>query len=48
MREENAPGIAEPLMEMDRAFGGFGLEVGGDIAKLKCHVLTPQCFKGDG
>ena len=32
-----APGIAEPVVELDLALGGVGLEIGRDVADAKCH-----------
>src|SRR5262249_44947565 len=39
MREEDGPGVADPVMETDRAFRGLSLEVRGGIAELKSHLL---------
>ena len=39
VREQDAPGVAEPLVEADVAFGGFGLEVGGGVADAKRHLI---------
>jgi hypothetical protein len=35
MREEDGPGAADPLVKLDRALGGFLLEVGGDAADVE-------------
>lgn len=40
VREEDDPAITNELMEVNRAFGGFGLEVGGSRAQAK---TTPAC-----
>jgi hypothetical protein len=42
MREEDAPRFAEPLVEVDGAFGRVLGEVGGDVAELDGHDgVTP-------
>jgi hypothetical protein len=38
MREENAPGRAEPIVKTHMAFRRIGLEVWGDVAELQSHV----------
>ena len=38
VREEDSPSVAQPLVEVDRAVGGLGGEIGGDVAQLKCHL----------
>jgi hypothetical protein len=40
VREENAPGVAEPFVELDRTFGGLSLEVGGNASKTKRHCFA--------
>ncbi|MNL53853.1 hypothetical protein D3C87_1771340 [compost metagenome] len=37
MREQDGPGIADPVMELDRAFRGFRLEIRCDVVDCKCH-----------
>jgi hypothetical protein len=39
MREQDAPAIAEPLVEMDMAFGRVGFEIGRNLTNLQSHVL---------
>jgi hypothetical protein len=43
MREQERPAVADPIMELDFSFGGFGLEIRGHSANLECHVLTSSC-----
>lgn len=31
------PGVPDPLVELNVALGGLGLEIGGDISKTKSH-----------
>jgi hypothetical protein len=31
MRKQNGPPVADPLVEMDGALGGFGGEIGGGV-----------------
>src|SRR5690606_36718146 len=33
VREEDAPAVAEPLVEADAAFAGVLLEIGGDVSE---------------
>lgn len=35
VREENGPGVADEIVELDGALGGLGVEVGGDGAKTE-------------
>ena len=35
--EEDAPAVAEPLVEVDFALGGLGLEVRSNVAKTDSH-----------
>ena len=41
MREQQRPAVADPVMELDLAFGGFGLEIRGHSANLEepCYDL---------
>ncbi|MCY1415612.1 hypothetical protein D9M71_311030 [compost metagenome] len=39
--EQDGPLIADPLVEVDRAFGGFGGEIGRFITNADCHVYPP-------
>src|SRR4029078_8998622 len=48
VREQNAPGIAEPFMEPDVALCGVGLEIRGDIAELECHLTLRCLMTGEG
>ena len=49
MREEHDPVVANELMEIDRALGGFGLEIRGDRAQAETRDrrvlvgLLPGC-----
>ena len=38
MREQQRPAVADPVVELDLALGGFGLEIRGHGANLKSHV----------
>ena len=38
--EEHGPRVADPVVELDRAFGGLGLEVRGGVAKLQSHFFV--------
>jgi hypothetical protein len=40
MREQKRPAVADPIMEFDLAFGGFGLEIRGHSANLESHIST--------
>src|SRR5450631_4178295 len=40
VREEDAPRVAEPLVEADVALTRVGLEVWGHVAKLQCHLAV--------
>src|SRR5262249_49764176 len=42
MREQNRPGIADPVVEVDPAFGCVGLEVLSRFANLQCHSRPPS------
>ena len=44
MREQQCPAIADPIVELDLAFGGLGLEIRGHGANLQCHS-RPLTFK---
>lgn len=37
MREQDAPGVTEPLMELDRALGSLSLEVRRNRTKTKMN-----------
>src|SRR5262249_24474210 len=37
MREQHAPGVADPVVKPDRAFGGVRLEVRCEVADLESH-----------
>lgn len=37
MREQDTPGVSEPLVELDRALGSLSLKVGRDASKTKRH-----------
>ena len=53
MREQHRPLVADPLVEIDLAFGGFGLEVRCRVANTQGHgnsfdggkagILSPGC-----
>jgi hypothetical protein len=38
VRKKHAPAVAEPLMEVDRAVGGFRSEIGSFITKSDSHL----------
>jgi hypothetical protein len=40
VREQQRPAVADPVMELDLAIGGFGLEIRGHSANLESHVST--------
>jgi hypothetical protein len=44
MREQDGPLIADPLVKVDRAFGGLGLEIGGGIADTQSHDCLLQVW----
>ena len=50
--EQDPPAVAEPLVEVDRALGGVGGEVGGGVAESYCHrrfllsSVTMCCGRG--
>jgi hypothetical protein len=51
MREQKSPAIADPVMELDAASRGFGLEIGGDGVDLERHdgphvILITDEFRG--
>src|SRR6476469_8878246 len=48
VREQHAPGIAEPFMEPDVALCGVGLEIRGDSAELECHLTLRCLMRGKG
>src|ERR1700752_4735142 len=49
MGEQDAPAVAEPLMEADLPLGGILFEIWGGIAKTKGHVLSPPMLSsGNG
>ena len=37
VREEDGPAVADPLVEVDGAVGGFGGEVGGGVVDAEGH-----------
>jgi hypothetical protein len=41
MREQHGPFVADPVVEMDVAFGGVGFKVGGGIADAQGHEEAP-------
>src|SRR3972149_3945413 len=46
MREQNAPGIAEPFMEADTTLRRIGLEIRCGFAKLEGHHNSPSPVGG--
>ena len=40
MRKENSPFVANPLVEVNRAIGSIGLEIGGNGAKTQPSYLV--------
>src|SRR5207237_7943307 len=40
VREQDAPAVAEVVVEVDRSFGGLGREVGGLVAQAQRHLNT--------
>ena len=45
VREQHRPGVADPVMEADFAFGGLGFEIGSGIADLQRHDDTSVAFE---
>src|SRR5205823_14249385 len=47
MREQHAPAVAQPLVEVDLPLGGVRGEVRGLVSQAKCHVgvlsVSPRC-----
>jgi hypothetical protein len=41
MRKQNGPAIADPLVEVDRAFRSVGGEVGGFVIDSEGHDYSP-------
>ena len=41
--EQHAPAVAEPLVEVDRALGGLGGEVGCGVAEANGHCNDAPC-----
>jgi hypothetical protein len=37
MGEQHGPAVPDPVVEVDAAFGGVGLEVGGGVADRQRH-----------
>jgi hypothetical protein len=37
MRKQDRPGVPDPFMKTDAAFGGVSFEIGGGVAKLQGH-----------
>ena len=48
VREQHAPGVAEPFMEPDVALRGVGLEIRGDIAEVGVPSYSPLLDEGKG
>src|SRR6185312_1168723 len=46
MRKQDRPAIADPVVELDFAFGGLRLEIGRRIANGKCHLDLLSCRPG--
>src|SRR5690606_15589483 len=46
MAEQDGPGIADPFMEADGAFGAVLHEIGGGLTKLQCHFCSPSAGYG--
>src|SRR6185437_17151027 len=44
VREQDRPLVADPLVKVDLAFGGFGGEIGGFVANADSH----RCLRGVG
>ena len=44
MGEEDDPFVADKLVEVDRAVGGVGLEVGGNSAQTETRCLSVMAF----
>src|SRR5262249_27767375 len=42
MREQHGPGIADPVMKLDLAFGGLSLEIRGRVIDCECHYTPPS------
>src|SRR5690606_3006909 len=40
MREQDAPAVAQPMVEPDQTLAGVLFKVGGDIAKADAHVAV--------
>jgi hypothetical protein len=47
MGEQNSPAVAEPLVEVDRPFGGVGREIGGGIAQSDGHDAPSHSLELD-
>src|SRR5207249_5080107 len=43
VREEHAPGPAEPLVKADTALGCLSVEVRSHVANLQCHAILQLC-----
>ena len=43
VREQNNPRISDPLMKVNRAFGGVLREIGGSVAQTKCGHKDTFC-----
>src|SRR5207248_9402506 len=44
VREEHGPGVADPVVELDRAFRGLRLEVGRGVANRESHLIPLLTF----
>ncbi|MCY1350079.1 hypothetical protein D9M69_363020 [compost metagenome] len=42
--EQDGPLVADPLVEVEGAFGGFCGEIGGFVTNADCHVRPPFCW----
>ncbi|MNY41309.1 hypothetical protein D3C86_1761150 [compost metagenome] len=47
MRKQDRPAVTDPLMKVERAFGGVGGEIRRFVANTDCHVRSP-CGNGQG
>ncbi|MNP40369.1 hypothetical protein D3C76_1340070 [compost metagenome] len=44
--EQDGPLVADPLVEVEGAFGAFGGEIGGFVTNADSHVRPPFCWLG--
>ena len=42
VREQDRPRVADPVVELDAALGGVGLEIGCDVADAKTAMLSAR------